>query len=113
MIIKAGIKLRHLRELKNFTQEYMALNLRISIRAYSKIESGETQLTINRLNEISKVLDIDPIEALKFDCNKIFEFTNGSVEGNSKETPDKDKPSIEKYIKHLEQEIIFLQSKMK
>jgi transcriptional regulator with XRE-family HTH domain len=56
MIDHPEIKIKQLRELKNFTQEYMAQQLGLTTRAYSKIETGETQLTINRLNEISKIL---------------------------------------------------------
>jgi transcriptional regulator with XRE-family HTH domain len=74
------MKIKQLRELKNFTQEYIAQQLDLSTRAYSKIESGETQLTINRLNEISKILEIDPFEILRFDHNNIF--NNCSQEGN-------------------------------
>ena len=64
-------KLKQLRELKNYTQEYMATELGLSTRAYSKIEAGETQLTINRLNEISRVLGIEPMEILGFDHKNI------------------------------------------
>ena len=63
MIDHPEIKIKQLRELKNFTQEYMAQQLGLTTRAYSKIETGETQLTINRLNEISKILII-----IKYDC---------------------------------------------
>ena len=80
MILQPEIKIKQLRELKNFTQEYIAQQLGLSTRAYSKIESGETQLTINRLNEISKILEIDPFEILGFDHNNIF--NNCSQEGN-------------------------------
>ena len=72
MIQQPEIKLKQLRELKNFTQEYMAQQLGLSTRAYSKIETGETQLTINCLNEISSILGIDPIEALGFDHQNVF-----------------------------------------
>lgn len=48
MIQQAETKIKQIRELKNFTQEYVAQKLGLSTRAYSKIESGETQLTINR-----------------------------------------------------------------
>lgn len=56
MLIKnPELKIKHLRELRNLTHEYMADQLNLSLRAYSKIESGETQLTINRVNEISSI----------------------------------------------------------
>jgi len=81
MIDHPEIKIKQLRELKNFTQEYMAQQLGLTTRAYSKIETGETQLTINRLNEISKILSVDPIEALGFDHQNIFN-NYGTQEGN-------------------------------
>lgn|SRR5690554_3211064 len=80
MIEKPELKIKQLRELKNLTQEYMANHLGISTRAYSKIETGETQLTLNRLNEISTALGISPIEVLGFDDKQVF--NNCKQEGN-------------------------------
>lgn len=65
-------KIRQIRELRGYSQEYMAAQLNLSTRAYSKIESGETQLTINRLNEICKILNVSPQELLGFDAKIIF-----------------------------------------
>lgn len=76
MIKKAELKIKNIRELKNLTQEYMAIQLNISLRAYSKIESGETQLTIKRINQISEILNINSLELLSFDESKIFTSTN-------------------------------------
>ena len=76
MIQQPEIKIKQLRELKNYTQEHMATQLGLSTRAYSKIESGETQLTINRLNEISRILGIEPMEVLGFDHKNIFKLIN-------------------------------------
>ena len=56
MILQPEQKLKQIRELKNLSQEYIANQLGLSVRAYSKIETGETQLTINRLNEISRIM---------------------------------------------------------
>ncbi|MFA7444555.1 MAG: helix-turn-helix transcriptional regulator [Flavobacteriaceae bacterium] len=80
MIEKPELKIKQLRELKNFTQEYMAGQLGLSTRAYSKIETGETQLTVNRLNEISHILGITPVEVLGFDDKQVF--NNCKQEGN-------------------------------
>jgi len=113
MIQQPEIKLKQLRELKNYTQEYMAQQLGLSTRAYSKIETGETQLTINRLNEISSILGIDPIEALGFDHQNVF--NNCSQEGNYNtigksiyQLPDKLIEQYEKRIEQLESEVLFL-----
>ena len=62
-----GQKIRKLRELRNYTQEYMALNLNITQTAYCKIEKEESRLTIDRLKEISEVLDVEPLQLLTFD----------------------------------------------
>lgn len=78
MIKKPEIKIKKIRELKNLTQEHIAQQLGLTIRAYSKIETGETQLTIARLNEISAILEIDPMEVLGFDDKKVFNINNST-----------------------------------
>ena len=115
MIQQAELKLKQLRELKNLTQEHIATQLGLSTRAYSKIESGETQLTIARLNEISKILEIDPIEVLGFDHQQIF--NNCSKEGNIGinhiNIPEKLIEQYEKRIQQLESEVLFLRTLVK
>ncbi len=78
MIKNPELKIRNIRELRNLTQEYIASQLNISLRAYSKIESGETQLTIKRLNEISEILEVSAIELLSFDEKNIFQNFTGT-----------------------------------
>lgn len=56
--------LRQHRLQKEFSQEYVAYKLNISQEAYSKIELGKTQLTIERLFEISTILEISVSEYL-------------------------------------------------
>jgi transcriptional regulator with XRE-family HTH domain len=118
MIENPEKKLKQLRELKNYTQEYMATELGLSTRAYSKIEAGETQLTINRLNEISRVLGIEPMEILGFDHKNIFnnctqEGDNSTMGTSTYLAPDKLMEQYEQRIKHLESEIIFLRALVK
>jgi len=64
---KTAQNIKHIRELKNFTQEYVANQLGISVRGYSKIENGETHLTLRRLEEIAIILGTSPIEIMQFD----------------------------------------------
>ena len=110
MIEQPEIKIKQIRELKNFTQEYVAGKLNLSTRAYSKIETGETQLTINRLNEISKVLGIEPMEVLGFDEKKIFNFYNSNDINNIKNInlPDKLVHQYEETIQSLKEQIKLL-----
>lgn len=70
MLENINSNIKHLRELNELTQEYIASQLNISTRAYSKIETGETQLTLKRLNEISEILNVPPEVILTFDFHK-------------------------------------------
>jgi transcriptional regulator with XRE-family HTH domain len=65
-------RLKKIRELKNFSQDYVAERLKITTRAYSKIETGETKLTIQRLNQISIILGISAMDILQFNPEKVF-----------------------------------------
>ncbi|MBS1526465.1 MAG: helix-turn-helix transcriptional regulator [Bacteroidetes bacterium] len=55
-----GEKIRLQRLTKNYSQEYMAFMLDISQAAYSKIERGETELTLKRIYEIAEILEVTP-----------------------------------------------------
>lgn len=56
--------IRHLRRKKEYSQEYMAAHLDISQNAYSKLETGKIPMTIDRLCEVARILDIAPTELL-------------------------------------------------
>ena len=107
MIHQPETKIKQIRELKNFTQEYVAQQLGLSTRAYSKIETGETQLTINRLNEISAILEVQPMEVLGFDDKKGFNFYNSNDINNVKNInmPEKLIQQYEETIQALKEQI--------
>jgi transcriptional regulator with XRE-family HTH domain len=52
-------RLRKIRVSHDYSQEYMALKLGITLSAYSKIERGKTELTISRLVQIAEILQFD------------------------------------------------------
>ncbi|QNR25934.1 helix-turn-helix domain-containing protein [Croceimicrobium hydrocarbonivorans] len=60
-------KIRKAREMRNYTQSYMAQELEISTRAYSKLESGETRLSVKRLYQIAELLETSVYEFLLLD----------------------------------------------
>jgi len=63
--IKAiAANIRHKREQKNYTQEYLALKLNISQNAYSKIELGYTKITVERLFQIAGILELNIMELI-------------------------------------------------
>jgi transcriptional regulator with XRE-family HTH domain len=61
---QVGYNIRTYRLAKNFTQEYMAEMLGISPVAYGNMERGSAQITIDRLQKIADILDIEPEDLL-------------------------------------------------
>ena len=76
--------IKSIRELKNFTQEYMAEKLGITQAGYSKIESGATKTSYSKIIDIAKILEVETEELLAFDSQKYFNFNNvkGSNNGS-------------------------------
>jgi transcriptional regulator with XRE-family HTH domain len=52
-------RIRKIRASKDYTQEYMAMKLGISQKAYSKLERQETQLKWEKLIQIANILEVD------------------------------------------------------
>lgn len=52
-------KIRELRERQGWTQEDMADKLSLSVNGYAKIERGETRLTLQRLEQVAQIFDVD------------------------------------------------------
>lgn len=57
-----GKRLQLLRLEKHLTQEEMGVKLNLSTSAYCKLEYGETDLTLTRLNQIAAVFHMSPVE---------------------------------------------------
>lgn len=74
--------IKNIRELKNFTQEYMAEQLGITQAGYSKIENGTTTLTYIKLVEIARILDLNVEDIINFDSQKYFNSFN-NIKGNN------------------------------
>ena len=70
-----GNKIKKLRELRNFTQQHVAERLGISQPTYSTIESGELDITLSRLDEISKILGMRVEDVMAFDEKMVFNIT--------------------------------------
>lgn len=58
-------KIRMMRELNQWSQEEMARKLNLSTGGYAKIERGETQLSVVRLAQIAKVLNVEIWEIMQ------------------------------------------------
>jgi len=64
---EVAYNIRKRREDLNYTQEYLAAKLNISQNAYSKIELGYTKITLERLFQISDVLETNLIDLIKLE----------------------------------------------
>lgn len=70
--MKVYEKIHFLRQLKNWSQEEMASKLEMSVNGYAKIERGETDLPLSRLEQIAKVFEIDLMELFSFGEKNVF-----------------------------------------
>ena len=66
-----GKKIKKLRELRNYTQSYMAIELDITQQGYSKIEK-EGRLTVDQLDRIASILNVDSAYILNFDEEQLL-----------------------------------------
>ena len=70
--IEIGQKIKKIRELRNYSQDYMADRLGISQVSYSRIEKGQTKLDLERMQHIAAVLEVDPVFLMSFNDNMVF-----------------------------------------
>ena len=115
--------IKRIREEKRYSQEYMADKLDMKQASYSRLESRESKLTLDRLQEIANILETDISTLL--DSSKITiksqtfnkeAYGNGYVENlhvENKETSQKLIQTLENENQHLKKEIEFLRSLVK
>ena len=114
-----GENIRRHREFKGFSQEYMAQELGINQSSYAKIEKENTKLTVDRLQRIAEVLEVEISSLLNSSKQPIFNqtnengsYANGYIENlhiENKEIVEKLLKSKDELIGKLEKQIAFLQ----
>jgi transcriptional regulator with XRE-family HTH domain len=77
--MKVGNNIRKLRELRNYTQQYLADQLELSLSGYGKIERNETDVSLGRLQQIADILGVDIHGILRFDDKHISNLSNNEV----------------------------------
>jgi transcriptional regulator with XRE-family HTH domain len=63
--------IRKVRDLRNYTQDYLAAKLGISQNAYSKIELGYSKISLERLFSICNILEIEVNRLLDYDAEEL------------------------------------------
>lgn len=103
-----GERIKKFRENKNYTQEHLASKLGMSQNAYSKMESGGSKVSTERLQKIAEILET-PIEKFLCDEQKVFNFDNNHIAiGYIEHLEDDNK----EYVKMLHQQIEFQQKEI-
>ncbi|MBC8052464.1 MAG: helix-turn-helix transcriptional regulator [Sphingobacteriaceae bacterium] len=95
-----GKKIRLLRHQKGWSQEDVAKRLDISIPAFSKIETGITDINLSRLEQISKLFEMTVVQLLTYNDTEQQEKYISELE------------TMTKKLQERETEVIDLQKKI-
>ena len=97
-----GKKIRLLRHQKGWSQEDVAKRLDISIPAFSKIETGITDINLSRLEQISNLFEMSVVQLLTFnDLEQDQKFIN-ELEVVNKKLTDRETEIIDLQKKVIE-----------
>lgn len=66
------INIKKIRELKNLTREFVADEINMSTSGYGKIERGEVDLTLSKLDKIARVFNVSVDFIFKFNASNFF-----------------------------------------
>ncbi len=123
--LKIGENIRKIRELKGYSQEYMANKLNVSQRTYSNIESENNKIDAERLKAIAEILEINVLDILTFNDKALFtntHFTQSSIgmfntvhlgETKLNEIQEARIKELQDEVKHLRAQVTFLQTMIK
>jgi transcriptional regulator with XRE-family HTH domain len=114
MSSKIQYRLRVTRNNKGFSQEYMADCLGISQRQYSRLENGESEMTLPFLEKICKELGINPEDIFADEIKQDNHNQSGGFANSAylivNEFSEKLIEQYENRIKDKDSEIVFLRS---
>ena len=68
-----GEKIRKIRNIRGYSQEYMGTRLKMSQNNYSRIELDQINLTLKTLSEIAAVLEVSTEEIMNFSESRLFQ----------------------------------------
>lgn len=97
-----GKKIRLLRHQKGWSQEDVAKKLDISIPAFSKIETGITDINLSRLEQISILFEMTVVQLLTFNDDEQDQKIINELEIVNKKLMDRDVEVIELQKKVIE-----------
>jgi transcriptional regulator with XRE-family HTH domain len=99
----AGKNIRTLRHQHNWSQEDVASRLGISIPAFSKIETGVTDINLSRLEQIANIFEVSVVNLLSLEYVEQPNIQDASLNIIQKKLMDR-----EAEIAHLQRKVILL-----
>ncbi len=72
-------RIKFIRLFKGWSPEETAARLCVSVNGYAKIERGESDITLSRLEQIAEIFGIDPSELFGLSEKNIFHFVESHV----------------------------------
>lgn len=115
-------KIKQCRERQGFSQEFVAEKLKITQSSYAKLESGVVKITLDRLQKITEILELDINELINSKDQPIFNLYNNKEAVGQNITENlyeynKEAISLlivekDKRIENLEKEILFLRNQL-
>ena len=97
-----GKKIRLLRHQKSWSQEDVAKRLEISIPAFSKIETGITDVNLSRLEQISTLFEMSVVQLLTFNDTEEQEKYNSELDVLIKKVQERERELIDLQKKIIE-----------
>ncbi len=77
---KLAVRLRVLREVNNYTQEYVANVLEVSPNTYSLLEKGQATLSVDRIEKLAGLYKMSLVELISLaDQNYVGTITHSGV----------------------------------
>lgn len=97
-----GKKIRLLRHQKGWSQEDVAKRLDISIPAFSKIETGITDINLSRLEQIAALFEMSVVQLLTFTDSEQDQKVINELETVNKKLMDRETEVIDLQKKVIE-----------
>ena len=116
VINKVINRIKEKRKAKGYSYENIANDLNISTSAYNKIERQETKLSLERMLQIGKILDLTLSQLFSINTETIYnqDFNDNSVYHQEVKNLYQDNRELtENYIESLKNEVEFLKSLLK
>lgn len=105
-------KIRKVREIKNFSQKYMADKLSVSQSHYSDIENCKTEISEEKLEDIARILEVDSDTIRNFNDQVVFNACSqsGYYNVNNIHPFEKTEELYKEIIKEKDEQIALLKN---